>query len=268
MTATLDHLALASRRAWDNVTRYCFDLGATWLGGPTAPPEEFYFCQVGLAGGAKLEFLEPVPGPGSEFLRRFLHRNGPGPHHLTFKVPDLDAVIAEVSAAGYDVTGVRRDNPEWQEAFLHPKQSHGIVIQLAQPGPGSGEWEAGSLLPPSRQDSEPEMTMIKHLVADLPAATELFTGALDMTLTDTGDGPEGTFVELRQGPWRIKLITPAPGPAAEWMGNRPGRLLQLQMAVDRPAVVPGLLAEPALGDTYVLSPEDNQGTRVLVFGRT
>ncbi len=267
MTATFDHLALAGRRAWDNVIRYCFDLGATWLGGPTEPPEDFYFCHVGLAGGAKLEFLEPLPGPGSEFLRRFLHRNGPGPHHFTFKVPDLDVAIADVSAAGYDVTGVRRDNPEWQEAFLHPKQSHGIVIQLAQPSSDSDDWPPGTLLPPSRQNSVPELTMIKHLVADLPAAVELFTGPLHMTTVDEGDGPEGTYVELQQGPWRVKLIAPTPGPAAQWLANRPGRLLQLQLAVDKPALVPDLLPMENYDNTFVLSPEDNQGMRVLITGR-
>lgn len=266
--ATLDHLALASRRAWDNVVRYCFDFGATWLGGPTEAPTEFYFCQVGMAGGTKLEFLQPIPGPGSEFLRRFLDRNGPGPHHLTFKVPDLDVALSDVQAAGYDVTGVRRDDPEWQEAFLHPKQSHGVVIQLAQPGPGSGDWQAPAGLPPSRQVSEPKLTVVDHLVADLPAAVELFTGPLAMNQTEAGDGPEGSFVELQQGPWTIKLISPDSGPARHWLANRPGRILQLQLLVDEPAFVPDLDTDTADPGTYILSPEDNQGTRVLVTGRT
>lgn len=146
---TLDHLALASADAWDNVIRYCYHLGARWLGGPddeivfeepggeavdTSGNPPFFFSQVELAGGTKLEFLQPIPGPGSEFLRRFINRNGPGPHHVTFKVPDIRAAIADVNASGYDVVNESFDNPDWQEAFLHPKQSHGIVVQLAQPG--------------------------------------------------------------------------------------------------------------------------------------
>lgn len=267
--AELDHLALASQRAWDNVVRYCSDLGATWLGGPAETPTEFYFCHVGLAGGTKLEFLQPVPGPGSEFLRRFLHRNGPGPHHFTFKVPDLDVAIAEVNDAGYEVVGVRRDNPDWQEAFLHPKQSHGIVIQIAQPGPNSNDWHTPVILPPSRQSGEPELARVKHLVADLSSAVELFTGPLAMTVDQSDECPEGKFVEVVQGPWRIQLISPIPhGPADQWLANRPGRLLQLSLVVDQPALIPDLLPlETGGNSSFVLSPEHNQGTRLLIAGR-
>jgi len=84
----LDHLALASHQAWDNLIRYCYHLGARWTGGASEDEmTAFYFAQVEFAGGTKLEFLQPNPDPGSDFIRRFLHRNGPGPHHFTFKVP-------------------------------------------------------------------------------------------------------------------------------------------------------------------------------------
>jgi len=230
--------------------------------GPDANPP-FYFSQVELDGGAKLEFLQPVPGPGSDFLRRFLDRNGPGPHHLTFKVPDIHAAIADANAAGYDVVNQSFDNPEWQEAFLHPKQSHGIVIQLAQPG-GDTPWTTPPPLPPSLQMNRPSITMLRHLVADLDSATKLFSGPLGMAISDQGSNDDGDYTDLAQGPWNIRLLNPKVEVYRQWMAGRPGRLLRVDMEVDDPAVVPDLRATER---GLELPPELNQGTRVALYAR-
>ncbi len=45
-------------------------------GGEGAP---FYFSHVAFEGGNKIEILQPVDNPGSDFLVRFLDRNGENP---------------------------------------------------------------------------------------------------------------------------------------------------------------------------------------------
>lgn len=269
---SLDHLALAGRWAWANMIRYCYHLGARWVGGAkvadpadgeavTGNATEFYFAQAEFANGARLEFLQPIPGPGSEFLRRFLLRNGPGPHHFTFKVPDIHDAIHQAERTGYQVINARFDNPDWQEAFLHPKQSHGIVIQLAQPGPGGG-WDPASPLPPSPQDRLPAITLVTHLVADLKAATELFTRLLTMEVVEEGTSKDGRFVELGQGPWRLRLIDPAADELRHWLADRPGRIHSVTIAVDHPDLVPDL--HRADDGTRTIPPEINQGTRLFI----
>ncbi len=265
---TLDHLALASQRAWDNVVRYCYHLGARWLGGPPdGEPTPFYFSQVRMAGGTKLEFLQPLPDDGSNFLRRFLYRNGPGPHHLTFKVPDIRAAMAEANASGYDIVNEQLESPIWKEAFLHPKQSHGIVIQLAQPG-GDADWEDPLPLPPSLQADLPTLTGIKHLVADLDAATKLFSGPLGMTVAEQGTDSDGDYTVVTQGPWNLRLIKPAPDPTRQWLGDRPGRLLQLTMEVDDVTIVPDVRSiVDGDEEAWELRPDVNQGARVVLTNR-
>lgn len=264
----LDHLALASRRAWDNLERYGRQLGGRWLGGPTAEDGEeqaFYFCQVGFANGTKLELLEPNGTAGSEFLTRFLHRHGPGPHHLTFKVGDIEAAMASATAAGYEVVNADLADPDWKEAFLHPRRSHGIVVQLAQPGEGEG-WPEPAPLPPSEQGEGSTIDRITHLVADLDAAVDLFAGVLGMekAAVDTG-GPMGPQVELTSGPWRLRLVAPTGGGPAQWLGGRPGRLLQIEMTVARPELIDGVLWREWL---WELPPERNLGTRILISPAT
>jgi len=74
-------------------------------------------------------------GPPDGFLHRFLARGGPRVHHVTFKVPSLDAVCARAEKLGYTIVGSDRSDPHWQEAFLHPKQAQGIVVQMVESTP-------------------------------------------------------------------------------------------------------------------------------------
>lgn len=266
-----DHVALASNHAWDQIIRYGYHMGAKWLSGPDdyagGIEDGFYFAQVELEAGTKLEFIEPLAGAGSDFIRRFLDRNGPGPHHFTFKVPDLGESIDAATSAGYDVVGVSMDDPSWQEAFLHPKLSHGMVIQFAcgeedYDGP---DWTPPPALPPARRRSLPRLDKAVHLVADLDKAVELFNGPLAMKDSAGGTSELGEYVQLVDGPWTIELVQPAPGPAAHWMGTRSGRLLQLCFSLDDPGTVPD--ARPVGDGTYTIPPEHNLGTRLLLSPR-
>ena len=262
----MDHVALASTHAWDQVIRYNYHFGGRWLGGPVIDDETaFYFCQVEFEGGTKLELLEPLDVAGSDFLRRFLHRNGPGPHHFTFKVADFDASVEAVIAAGYDVIGIDRSDPEWSEGFLHPKQSHGIVIQLAHHAASGEGWTVDSELPPAMRPEQPRLVAVDHLVADLDAAVDLFTGPLGMTCESRSSNGDGENAVLTSGPWRLRLIKPERTDWAHWLGSRSGRLLQLQIALDEPGTIPG--AVPLGESTYVVPPEANLGTRLLLKPR-
>lgn len=264
----LDHLAVASHRAWDNLERYARQLGGRWLGGPVPTEGEdqaFYFCQVGFANGTKLELLEPNGTPGSDFLDRFLHRNGPGPHHLTFKVADIEATMADAEAAGYQVVNADLSKPNWKEAFLHPKQSHGIVIQLAQQGDGEG-WPDPPPLPPTVQGDRSTIDRVTHLVADLDAAVDLFVGVLGMEkASDEADGRMGSEAELRSGPWVLRLVAPTTDGPRNWLGDRAGRLLQIEMTVADPSAVDDVVRKPSF---WYLAPEHNLGTRVLISEST
>ena len=85
----LDHVAHAVPRWQDVWHRYATDLGAEWTSGGPGPG--FAPGQLRFANGARVEVLMPWDVEVNDFLARFLAPNGPGPHHLTFKVPDLEA---------------------------------------------------------------------------------------------------------------------------------------------------------------------------------
>src|SRR5262249_18565316 len=88
----LDHVAVAVERWADAWPRFVGVVGGRWMSGGRGPG--FAPCQIGYANQMRVEILEPNEVERNDFLRRFLDRSGPGPHHLTFKVKDLEAALS------------------------------------------------------------------------------------------------------------------------------------------------------------------------------
>jgi methylmalonyl-CoA/ethylmalonyl-CoA epimerase len=141
----LDHVAIAAERMADAVPFLAGTLGGTPAFGLRS--KSYRFGQWRFANGARIEVLEPAR-PDS-FLHRFLARRSPAIHHVTFKVPSLAAACERAEAHGYDIVGRDESEPAWKEAFLHPKQALGIVVQVAEASVPAGgprtPWE-----PPAR----------------------------------------------------------------------------------------------------------------------
>ncbi|HEY3686225.1 MAG TPA: VOC family protein [Streptosporangiaceae bacterium] len=132
--AVFDHTAVAATRIRDMLPIYRDLLGGTFLGGGDTEASGYRTAQFGYPGGGKIELMEPLAG--SSFFDSFfeLTRGRGGVHHLNFHVNDIEAAVRTLRAGGYRLHGLNLANPEWREVFLHPKEAHGTLIQLAQPG--------------------------------------------------------------------------------------------------------------------------------------
>lgn len=74
-------------------------------------------------------------------------------------MPSVAEACVRAESAGYGIVGRDDSDPEWKEAFLHPKQALGIVVQFAEPGPP----HAGSrpmVLPPGVPDAPSSVTIL------------------------------------------------------------------------------------------------------------
>ena len=200
MTVVLDHLAVGTPALADGWELFGGVLGGTWAYGGDSPG--FWWGQLGFAAGPKIELMRPTGGPDAAFLERFLASRGAGPHHFNFLVSDIEATLAKVRALGIEPVGVNLDNPHWQEAFLHPRDAHGIVIQVAQQaGTPRSDTPPAELPAPGPPAS---FGLIEHRVGDLAGATGLFTDALDGRLETAG---ADTAAELTwPGGKRIRLV--------------------------------------------------------------
>ena len=246
----LDHVAVAVESQDQAWPRYAGELAGAWVGG--GGTAGFWSAQVSYANGMKVEVLEPYLVEQNDFLRRFLDRNGPGPHHLTFKVKDIRAALQKVEQAGYRPVSVNLGDPMWQEAFIHPKDAPGVVVQLAQSA-GEGDWTSPrpSHLPPPSTPSPATLVHVAHAVASLDDGCRLFVDLLAGRVESEGDDGATRWVDLAwPGPGRVRLVEGER--VRDWVGDRPGRILYLGFVHD---------VAPALGE---VSPEENLGTRLVV----
>jgi len=83
-------------------------------------------------GDVDVELLEPTD-PSSP-VAKFLAKRGPGIHHVCYRVPDLDAALERCRAAGYQLVDEkpRRGAGGRRIAFLHPKSTNGILLELTE----------------------------------------------------------------------------------------------------------------------------------------
>lgn len=198
MVIELDHVAIATRDVTPILRVLVSELGTPVLfGGANVG---FRAMQVDC-GDLRIELLEPHNIEASDFLERFLRANGEGPHHLTFKTDDIRALIDRVSAAGYSPVGVNIDNPFWKEAFIHPKEAGGTVVQIAQSDvePIDFEREVREYGPGRWWPETPEPAAQRAILRRVVVATEEIGRSLglyrDLLRGETSDHGEG-WVEL------------------------------------------------------------------------
>ena len=123
-----DHIAMAAEKLGDAPPVLVGVLGGVPHAGGFS--EAYTWCAWRYANGGCLEALEPRGEDG--FLHRHLATRGPSVHHVTFRVPSLDAVCTRAAEHGYRIVGRDESDPSWAEAFLHPKEALGIVVQFAE----------------------------------------------------------------------------------------------------------------------------------------
>ncbi len=79
----------------------------------------------------RFEILQPA-GPTS-FVQKFLDARGPSMHHVTFEVGDWDRAVMACAHHAIPIFGERSgqtDGARWQEAFIHPKYTGGMLVQF------------------------------------------------------------------------------------------------------------------------------------------
>jgi methylmalonyl-CoA/ethylmalonyl-CoA epimerase len=87
---------------------------------------------VGFSAGASLVELLEADDPDSP-IARFIAKRGPGIHHVCFSVDDLDATLERCRAAGIElIDQTPRVGAEGKRiAFLHPKSTGGVLVELS-----------------------------------------------------------------------------------------------------------------------------------------
>ncbi|HNX73255.1 MAG TPA: methylmalonyl-CoA epimerase [Spirochaetales bacterium] len=109
------------------------------MGIPLSGTEEVVEQKVRTAflpiGDSEIELLESTDPEGP--IGKFLAARGQGVQHLAFRVDDIDAALAELKAKGVRLID---ETPRYgaggaRIAFLHPKATGGVLIELCERNP-------------------------------------------------------------------------------------------------------------------------------------
>ncbi len=79
-----------------------------------------------------LEILQSTTPEG--VISKFIQKRGPGVHHITFAVDDIEAELERLKSKGIKLINPQpyRNAHNERVAFIHPKSTYGILIELLQ----------------------------------------------------------------------------------------------------------------------------------------
>jgi methylmalonyl-CoA/ethylmalonyl-CoA epimerase len=82
-------------------------------------------------GEVKIELVEPTDDTTGVW--RFLESRGEGFHHVCFEVPDIQAALDAIAALGLQLIDTApRMGADGPVAFVHPRSSHGVMVELVE----------------------------------------------------------------------------------------------------------------------------------------
>jgi methylmalonyl-CoA/ethylmalonyl-CoA epimerase len=83
-------------------------------------------------GDTSLELIAPR---GNDGLEKFLEKRGPGLHHIAVEVEGIEDALATLKALGVPLIDEtpRKGARGHKVAFLHPKATGGVLVELVEP---------------------------------------------------------------------------------------------------------------------------------------
>jgi methylmalonyl-CoA/ethylmalonyl-CoA epimerase len=83
-------------------------------------------------GESKIELLQATNENSA--IAKFIEKKGEGIHHLAFEVEDIEFEIASLKKEGFElIHQTPKDGADNKRiAFLHPKSSNGVLLELCQ----------------------------------------------------------------------------------------------------------------------------------------
>ncbi len=126
---SVDHIGIAVKSIEVSLEYYIHTLGLKLLAIEEVSSQGVRVAFID-AGNVKLELLEPLGEDGP--ISKFIVKRGEGVHHIAFGVTDIRARLVELREKGVQLL---QEEPKAgaggaQVAFLHPKSSFGVLVEL------------------------------------------------------------------------------------------------------------------------------------------
>ena len=163
MKAVLDHIGIAVKDLGAALAFYRDALGLE-IEAPEEVPSQQVRAHFVPVGESKLELLEAT-APESA-IGRYVDTRGPGLHHITLRVENIHAAVAQLRARGARL--IDEDPRPGADgaliAFVHPSSAHGVLVELKQSPVASPQSPASS---PQSAVSSHQSAVTRYALGDL-----------------------------------------------------------------------------------------------------
>ena len=127
----IDHLGIAVKDLDQARSTYRDLLGFKVSGEEIMEDRGLHVC-FAETGNSRLELIAPTRDDSE--VSRFLEKRGEGIHHICIEVNNIEKAVEEMQTKGatFAGKGISTGAHNTRVAFLHPKATHGVLIELVE----------------------------------------------------------------------------------------------------------------------------------------
>ena len=127
----IDHLGIAVHSIEEAKKLFQDTLGLKFEGSETVAEQKVTTAFFPV-GDSEVELLESTAPDGP--IAKYLEKRGEGIQHIAFRVENLEEALAELKKKGIRLIDEkpRKGAGGAKIAFLHPKSTHGVLIELSE----------------------------------------------------------------------------------------------------------------------------------------
>ena len=132
MITQIDHIAIAVKDIQEASTFFTDVLGLD-----VSPPEDVVEQKTRVAfievGEVRVELVQPMSEDSP--VQKFLDKKGQGIHHLALRTDNVERDLESMTEKGIRLIDKepKRGAHDSRIAFVHPKSSQGVLLELCQP---------------------------------------------------------------------------------------------------------------------------------------
>ena len=127
----IDHLGISVKSIEEGKNFWTYTLGLEFEGSETVAEQKVTTAFFPV-GESEVELLESTAPDGP--IARYLEKKGEGIQHVAFRVANIESALEELRGKGIRLIDEkpRQGAGGAKIAFLHPKSTNGVLVELCQ----------------------------------------------------------------------------------------------------------------------------------------
>ena len=131
MIKKVNHMAIAVNNLDEALELYNKLFGLKPEKVETVTDQRVRAATLPVGEGSEIELIQPIDSDSG--VAKFLEKRGEGIHHIAIEVDDIDQELKTLAEKGVDLIDKQaRIGLAGRVAFLHPKATRGVLIELVQ----------------------------------------------------------------------------------------------------------------------------------------